>query len=114
MARPRKPLSKHLSQVVTFRLTAAEYAQFTELATRANLHVNALVRIVALSRREHVTVKTYAAYDPALLAELHRIGLNLNQLVKYAHCGRLSPRIEELCAQIERMITEAAEHEVSS
>jgi len=112
MARPRKPHCERKNRSITFWLTETEFARFFALANKANLRVNDLVRVVALSRRDHVTIKTYAAYDPALLAQLHRIGVNLNQLTRYAHAGRLSGQIQRLCDQIEFMITEAAEKEL--
>ncbi len=113
MARPRKPHCQRKTRVVSFRLTDTEFAGFAALAAKANLRVNDLVRVVALSRREHVTIKTYAAYDPALLAQLHKIGVNLNQLTKHAHAGRMSSQIEHLCDQIEALICDAAEKELN-
>jgi hypothetical protein len=55
-------------------------------------------------------VKTYRRSDPAFLARLDRIGHNLNQVVKNAHIfGRVSPRIEQLCREIDRIVMQAIE-----
>lgn len=109
MARPSKPRDCRKTRTVSFRLTDAEFAQLSRMAAMAKLRVNDFARIVALSKGNRVTIKTYARNDPAFLERLHRIGLNLNQLVHNAHIfKRVSPRVAELCEQIAAMMDEAA------
>jgi hypothetical protein len=109
MARPIKPSEKRKIHTVSFRLTEAEFSQLSDAAASANLRLGDFVRVTALSKSSRVIIKTYARNDPAFLQRLHRIGLNLNQLVHNAHIfGRVSPNVAELCEQIAAMITEAA------
>ena len=109
MARPSKPRDSRRTRTISFRLTDAEFAQLSHMAAVANLRVGDFARTVALSKGNRVVIKTYARNDPAFLERLHRIGLNLNQLIHNAHIfGRVSPKVGELCDQIAVLITEAA------
>jgi len=112
MARPRKPNETRKSRVITFRITEKEFNELLSKAKLAGMCVNKIARIAALANADRIVVKTHARADPALIAKLHRIGHNLNQLVKNAHIfGRISPRVEELAGTIEEIIADAVDLE---
>jgi hypothetical protein len=108
MTRPRLPAAKKRSSSVCFRISEAEHAQLAAQAERLSCSVNQLARRLTLTRAERVTFRVAATSDPALLKHLHRIGHNLNQLVKNAHIfGRVDPKVGELAERIGRLIDEA-------
>lgn len=112
MARPRKPNETRKSRVITFRITETEFNELLSVANVAGMCVNKIARLAALANAGRIVVKTHAKADPALIAKLHRIGHNLNQLVKNAHIfGRVSPRLEELADTIEGIIADAVDQE---
>jgi hypothetical protein len=52
-------------------------------------------------------------FDPRYLAQVKRIGNNLNQLVHNAHIfGRVSPRLEVLCEEIQQIVLEAVKEQL--
>ncbi|GEM_PF-1449217 len=110
MARPTKNAEERRSRQVIFRLTEAEYNALRALADRAGLAPNELGRRLLRRGQRRLVIKTYRRCDPAFLAHLGRIGHNLNQVVKNAHIfGRVSPRIERLCAAVDQMMAQAIE-----
>lgn len=115
MARPKKQHDKRKNRIIGFRLTDAEFAVLAQAAAKANVRLNELARLLALSGERRLVVKVSAACDPALLKRLERIGHNLNQLVRNAHIlGRIPPGIPELCGQIEAIVAEAMAQEWDS
>jgi len=93
-----------------FRLTEEEYALLCAIAARAGLSPNELGRRIIRKVRRRVVINTYRRCDPAFLKRLDRIGHNLNQVVKNAHIfGHVSSRIEQLCALIDEIVTQAME-----
>ncbi|PTX94751.1 hypothetical protein DB346_22325 [Verrucomicrobia bacterium LW23] len=110
MSRPAKSADAKRSRQVIFRLTAEEYDRLCSAAARAHLPPNELARRLSRRGPKHLVVKTYRHCDPAFLKRIDQIGHNLNQLVKNAHIfGRISPNIERLCDDINRLIDEAVE-----
>lgn len=108
MARPAKPRSRRKPHIVSFRLSDDEFERLSASARAASLRLGDFVRVVALSEGKRITLRAPASCDPALLAQLHRIGLNLNQLVKNAHIfGRVSPQVDELCRAIAQLMADA-------
>jgi hypothetical protein len=108
MSRPTKNAKERRSRHVIFRLNEAEYAGFCALAARAGLAPNDLGRRLIRRGAKRLVVRAYRHCDPAFLTRLDRMGHNLNQLVKNAHIfGRVSPRIEPLCAAIDRLVMQA-------
>lgn len=108
MSRPKLPSARLKSRIVSFRLTDAEYTRLAHKTAAANLRVNELARLLALSKTDRLILKTYAQHDPALIQQLLHLGHNLNQLTKNAHIfGRVSPQVTQLCTRIERIIDEA-------
>ena len=113
MSRPRKTAASRMSCKITFRLTQAEYNKLDAEAQRIGLSANQFARKLACSRAGKLITKTYKRFDPAYIAQLKRLGNLLNQLVKNAHIfKRVSPKVSQLCLQIEKIIFEAIDEEV--
>ncbi len=100
------------SRVVSFRLSNAEFTRIAHRAAAANLRIGDLARQLVLARTDKIRLTVQTQSDPALLAQLNRIGVNLNQLVKNAHnFGRVSPDITRTCKTISDLIDHALEKE---
>lgn len=84
MARPEKNPEEKRSEVARFRLTVAERVFLREQAATAGLTEAEFLRRRALGLPVRATV---ARSDPALVAELNRIGVNVNQLARATHRG---------------------------
>jgi hypothetical protein len=112
MPRPPKPTAVQHTRQVIFRLTEAEYAQLETLAGRAGLRVNELARRLTQRGRHRLVIQTTRRHDPAFIAQVKRLGANLNQIVKRAHLREfVSPKVEEVCDEIQRIILAAANDE---
>lgn len=110
MPRPKKTPATLATRQIIFRLTENEYAELTAVAERAGLRVNELARRLARRGGHRVVVHTSRRHDPAFIAQVRAIGLNLNQLAHNAHIfGRVSPKIAEVCDEIRRVVLTAAE-----
>lgn len=91
---------------IQLRVSAAEHEQFLELARRRRMRLADLVRITVL--HEHPPVIPSINRDA--LAELHRIGSNLNQLARHANTTGEAPDLLELRQQVSALrlaLTEA-------
>lgn len=82
MARPRKDAGEARDQQVKLRLTMAEAEHLRTQAERAGLSVADYARRRMLG---HVVAPSAARADAALVSELNRIGVNVNQLARVAH-----------------------------
>ena len=84
MARPKKDPQEKRSEVARFRLTLAEKAHL-----RTQVHASGLSEAEFLRRRAlGLPVRVTATRsDPALVSELNRIGVNVNQLARATHRG---------------------------
>jgi len=110
MSRPKKHAQNRRTRHVIFRLTPAEHERLCRLAERAGLPPNELARRLTRGGQRRVVIKTYRRCDPAFLKRIDQIGHNLNQIVKNAHIfGRISPRVELLCREIDGIINHALE-----
>lgn len=110
MSRPEKNADARRSHHVIFRLTAQEYDRLSAIAARAGLAPNELARRLIRKRQGRLIIQTIRHCDPALLKRIEQIGHNLNQIVKNAHIfGRVSERIDPLCATIAQLIMQALE-----
>ena len=102
-----------MSRQIIFRLTQSDYDRLEEQAEQVGLSINQLARHLTCDRSSQLVIKTYKRIDPAYLKRLDRLGNNLNQLVKNAHIfKRVSPKVGELCNEIERVIFEVIDAEV--
>lgn len=85
MARPLKDkLEARTAHLPPVRLTEAELVNLTELAHEFGLSLSELVRQRVLAGR--ITPRPRAV-DAALLSELNRCGVNLNQIAKALNAG---------------------------
>ncbi len=83
MARPVKQPGEQRSEVVRLRLTLAEAEHVRAQASAASQSVSEYLRRRAIGYT--VPSPTTVRGDPALLSELNRIGVNVNQLAKSVH-----------------------------
>jgi len=112
MARPTKSDAEHRRHLISFRLTPDELAVFTDRLKLSGMSRSDYLRYVALERR--LTVQTTTRADPAMIAELNRIGVNLNQLTRTANgVGKVPPDLDRLCQKIEQVVMKAVEQECS-
>lgn len=72
------------------RLTAAEHAYVSEQAATAGLSLTQYMRTLALTERVR---PAKAKIDAALLVELNKIGVNINQIAHARNSGRDDPAI---------------------
>lgn len=73
---------RYRNKQIKFYVTEAEREKLLRTARKAGLNVGELARDVLInSRDQHITVFNTAPMNRALY-ELHRVGVNLNQLVK--------------------------------
>ena len=89
------------------RVTAAELAHVQEQAARAGLSLTDYCRRVVL--RHHVA-PAITDTDEAALADLNRIGVNLNQLARRANAsGKIPPHLAEVLAEVRAVVEHIAE-----
>jgi len=111
MPRPRKPSDTQLSRHISFRVSEAFHAAITADASEAGLGPNELARLLTMRGQGRLVINTTRQHDPAFIAQVHRIGLNLNQLVKSAHLrGSVSPLVDHVCAEIQTLVLAATQH----
>jgi len=85
MTRPTKTDLERRSEQVKIRLTLSEVEHLRDQARKAGLSLAGFVRRRALA----LTVQPPPSRaDAQLLAELNRIGVNVNQLARSANTGR--------------------------
>ncbi|WP_411845634.1 hypothetical protein AAFN60_18625 [Roseibacillus persicicus] len=99
---------------VIFRLNDIEYEPLRVRAEQCGLTTNEFARALARTPDGRVTLQVASRFDPLYLAQVKRIGQNLNQLVHNAHIfGRLSPRVEMLCNDINDIVINAAKEQIT-
>ena len=86
MARPRKSPVKKRNTQRNLRFTLEEDQLLRVEAAKAGLSVSEYIRDLALKHR--VSAPAARRADPALISELNRIGVNVNQLARAVHTGR--------------------------
>ena len=89
MARPRKPEAELRSRTIGVRVNPAEAAEIAERAGAARMTTGGYMRRRALRQpvREAVVLRLGAAER----VELHRIGVNLNQIARALNSGASAP-----------------------
>ncbi len=98
---------------IIFRLNDLEYEPLRFRAEKCGLTVNEFMRSLARTSEGRVVFQVSSRFDPRYLAQVKRIGNNLNQLVHNAHIyGRVSPRIEFLCEEIQQIVLEAVKEQL--
>lgn len=108
MARPRKQPHEKRDRRFNLRLTSAELSHLCLQAERAGLHPHEYIRRRVLGHAVVASSPVRKA-DPALISELNRIGVNLNQLAKATNMGRRFAGIwSDLAAELRRVLVTVA------
>ena len=97
--RPAKPAGETRVAGVALRLTASERDRLQQQAERAGLPLSTYCRRVLLG---HEVQPAITATDAAALADLNRVGVNLNQIARQLN-ARGAVRPVALDAVLERM-----------
>ena len=88
MARPRKPEAERRRRTIGVRVTTAEAAEIAERAGAARMTTGAYLRRRALGQPvREAAVHRLGARERI---ELHRIGVNLNQIARALNSGAVS------------------------
>ena len=87
MGRPQKQEHEKLSETVKLRLTLAEHEHVRSVAADAGVTVSDYLRRRACGYRVPTVVSRQRS-DPAVLSELNRIGVNLNQIARNLNSDR--------------------------
>ena len=89
MPRPRKPEAELRSRTIGVRVNTAEAAEIAERAGAARMTTTGYMRKRALGQpvREAAVLRLGAAER----VELHRIGVNLNQIARALNAGASAP-----------------------
>ncbi|MFR2393429.1 MAG: plasmid mobilization protein [Varibaculum cambriense] len=105
---------RYRNKQIKFYVTEAEREKLLRTAQKAGLGVGELARdVLTNSRNQHITVFNTAPMN-RVLYELHRVGVNLNQLVKglnmfgYESCDAAEvEQISEECLTVLRQVSGA-------
>jgi hypothetical protein len=90
-----------MTKTLVVRVLPEDYAAALEAAATASLDLATYLRHLLRNRR----IPTLApAPTLGMVRELSRLGINLNQLTRLAHTGRVSPRLEPLLEEISEQI----------
>ena len=112
MARPNDPPHHRKTRVISFRVTSSEAARLQFNAVAQDYSVNRYARDLVLETVRSPRLEIHTRLDPAFIAQIQKIGINLNQLCKNARIfGRVSPQVETLCSKITRLIEQAIREE---
>ncbi|WP_409562672.1 plasmid mobilization protein [Hyphomicrobium sp. MC8b] len=109
MARPKKADTERHSHTLRFTVRPSEYVRIHHGAIRSGLTISQYLRDVVLGRP--ITITQTRGLDPDLFEELRRVGVNLNQAVKYMHTHEtVPPELLSAAAAIERFLKENLDH----
>ena len=86
--RPRLAPGERMTDGLRVRMTAAERAGVEARAAQAGLPVSEFCRRAIFGAKITAPTATRSGIPPGVLAELARVGNNLNQIAHAAHLGR--------------------------
>lgn len=109
MARPPLPKAERRDdRLPNLRVTAAERALVEERAEAAGLSLVEYCRNAIFKTR---IAPKRGTIDQALLVELNRVGVNLNQIARHFNAGRdLPPDFPDLLAEIRAAVQKVLSH----
>ncbi|MFC3170465.1 MobC family plasmid mobilization relaxosome protein [Paracoccus fontiphilus] len=108
--RPRKAPGERLADGLRVRMTAAERASIEARAAAAGLSPSEFARRAIAGAKIMAPANDRAAIPPMLIAELGRIGNNLNQIAHAAHLGRDLPGMAEVAlAEVRALVAAITE-----
>ena len=112
MARPRKTKDTRKTRRISCRITEAEYLLICHKAAVFGVSIHELARRLALGCANGVNITVNERVNPALIQQLHHIGVILNQAVKRFHMtGCSSKYLDVMCERIDALIDEAQSQE---
>jgi hypothetical protein len=110
MGRPQKQTAEVRDQHVGTRMTKAELAAYQSRVREANLDSGDFNRQALLSGQ--VVVRRKGRTDPAVILQLQRIGVNLNQIARTCNThGGVPDNLDQLCRKVEEIVMRAVEQE---
>lgn len=105
--RPSKSQSEARSLILTMRLTASERDAIEQQADTAGLPLSSYCRRVLLGHKVRPAI---TAVDAAALADLNRVGVNLNQIARHLNArGAVPAKLDDVLGDIRRAIELLAE-----
>lgn len=108
MARPRKHPREQRSERFNLRFTIAERAHIDQQAAAAGIDATSFLRRRALGYR---VPSAESRADPALLSELNRIGVNVNQIARNLNAGRPERQdVDVVLAELRGVLDRLASH----
>lgn len=106
--RPEKSESEAKSERVAFRLTIDERLAIEAKAVAVGATVSEYARAAALTARAPRPQNEQAG-NPAMLAELNRVGVNLNQIARSLNRGGAVPSdLSEVLDQVRSLVEKIA------
>lgn len=87
MPRVRTQLTQKRHRQINIRVTDDDHARLSADARRAGLKLTAYCEVLMLRRKIEIANTTVHRMDPALFAELRRIGNNVNQVAHAINAG---------------------------
>lgn len=103
MARPKKQSGELRTDYFKFRLTPSERLQIEAAAHKAGMIASEYARTQTL--KGHVVVNEHRTLDHAVIDQLRRIGVNLNQLTRMAYVREKMPSaLPQLCDDLEQFL----------
>lgn len=107
--RPSKSQGESRSEFVRLRLTIGERDRIEQQADAAGLPLSSYCRRVLLGHKVRPAI---TAVDAAALADLNRVGVNLNQIARHLNArGAVPADLDDALADIRRAIELLAERE---
>ncbi len=104
MARPKKQPAEQRDQRFNLRFTQAELEHVHAQAARAGLSAHEYARRRSLGHIVSPAAASRGA-DPALISELNRIGVNLNQLARATNMGKeFSGEWDDIALELRRVL----------
>ena len=88
MARPKKTAGEKRTEQINLRYTLAELEHLQQQAEAAGLSLPDYARRRVLG---HTVAPAPRRADAALVSEVNRVGVNVNQLTKMTHLDRIDP-----------------------
>lgn len=114
IGRPKRAAGEGRAAVIALRVTEVERAEIEARAARSGLSLSDYCRRVLLKHRVRAATAKTTQTDAAVLVEMNRIGVNLNQIARNANRGQgipidLAETLAEVRALIERLAMEQGE-----
>lgn len=105
MARPRKEANELRTAAVRTYMTASERMRLEHAAAVRGISLSDYTRALLLKKPLQTTAPEASPLDHALMQEIRRIGVNINQAVRRFHqTDRMPPELPKAAATIERLL----------